>query len=78
MRYIIDTADNGFILIYPAQNGGEKEMRVYEGEDEEAFSNMVEELSHALVKPHDRFGCENINISWDKKGRKADDSDLEL
>lgn len=74
-KYIIEEAENGFYLrVQPSDS--DDMVYVFEGA-EEGFINLVKELSNQIIKPYDKFGTDNINISFDGKGHKVEDSGVQ-
>ncbi len=72
MKIVIETTTNGYILT--TEPGEKEEREVFEDttEDEACFTRLAVRLSEILVRSHNKYGEDNINISWDKKGRKAE------
>lgn len=71
-KYIIERAENGFVLTSPTNEDGSRDIYVFEGEDDDAFVKLATQLSYIFVKDHNKFGSDNIKITWDGKGRKVE------
>lgn len=73
MKVTIETIKNGYIL----RIGNETEVFEESDSEEECFSHLATRLSEFFVKPYDKFGSDNIRISWDRPGHKVESGDEE-
>lgn len=73
----IKQAKNGYILTVPFLGEGEEdteEILIEDQDDErEAMIKMLEEVAEHFGFFYDKWGKENLNISFNKKGYKCDD-----
>lgn len=73
---IIEKAGNGFILRWVEQMDDDfqrEEAEVIEDVDEErkALTSLLERIAEWAGYNYDKYGKENLSISWDKKGHKV-------
>jgi hypothetical protein len=66
----IKEVENGYILKWEFSDSDET--HVFEGDNKETFIKLAEKLWDILGDGYNRFGIENINITFDKKGYKAE------
>jgi hypothetical protein len=77
MKYIIETADNGYILTTPPESEEDRaEVRVFEEYENEkkAFEALVYQLAEDFGFMYDKWKKDNLNIKWNKKGHKYEDN----
>lgn len=77
MKYIIETATNGYILRTPPETEEEiEEVEVFEdeGDEKKAFESLVYHLAENFGFLYDKWKKDNLNIKWNKKGHKYDDN----
>lgn len=74
IKVIIETTANGYILRNESREEDETEVEVFEETEgeEECFTRLAVRLSEILVRTYDKFGANNIRISWDRKGHKVE------
>lgn len=79
MKITIQETDNGFILTGPSPADGNRARHVFGGADTSDDSSMKENLKLCFLEAaellgygYDRWGSENLNISWDKRGHKLE------
>lgn len=73
MKYIIETADNGYILTTPPESEEyEAEIQVFEDyqDEKKTFEALVYQLAECLGFRYDKWKKDNFNIKWNKKGHK--------
>jgi len=58
--------DNGFLV-----HVGSEE-KAFTGGEREALADMLVYVGEFFGEPYDKFGGENIRVSFDRKGPKAD------
>ena len=73
MKIQIETADNGIILKVK-QDSEDTDVNVFQYNDDsrDALKECLENIATMLGYDYDKYGKENINISFDKKGHKLD------
>lgn len=76
-QVIIEQAENGYVVTH--MNAGHNERGIYfEEETREVFGGddalvpMLTYIGEHFGEPYDRYGTENIRISFDRKGHKAE------
>ena len=77
MELKIEETNNGFILIWEEEreDGTPRVMKEVIEEDEFgdekiSMSKLLEKVSDFFGITYDKWGAENLNIKWDKKGHK--------
>ena len=72
----IEKIENGYVLSHEEEiEDGKfkttKEVVEERGEDEkEAMTRLLEGVAEYFGIQHDKFAADNLNIAWNKKGRK--------
>lgn len=77
MKYIIETADNGYILTTPPESEEDRgEVQVFEEYESEkkSFEALVYQLAEDFGFTYDKWKKDNLKISWNKKGHKYEDN----
>lgn len=77
MKYIIETADNGYILTTPPESKEDRaEVQVFEEYEskKKAFESLVYHLAEDLGFMYDKWKKDNLNIKWNKKGHKYEEN----
>lgn len=73
---LISKAENGFILNYTEEHedGSTQVHEVIEDNDneKEAMEKLLYRLADYFGMHNDRYAKDNLNITWDKKGDKAE------
>jgi len=75
-------ADNGYIIKRSYIDDYEEGNPIYKDDvqliesndydDKETFVRLIEYLAESLGFHYDKYGKENLNITWDKLGHKVD------
>ena len=81
MKLTVEQISNGYILWGPGHYDGDDlvdaEVEVIEerGTDREALVALFQRLADWFGFQEEKYGAENLRISWDRKGCKHDDYD---
>lgn len=68
----IRTSSNGFILWHHDEEGRIEEVIEDRDDELEAMARMLEKVAEYFGYQYDKFGSENLEISFTGKGHKVD------
>ncbi|MBI4599780.1 hypothetical protein HY732_02565 [Candidatus Uhrbacteria bacterium] len=73
IKLTIEEVENGYILSSRDSDGEEWKKLVLSdpSDDREGLKELLAEVANYFGERYDKFGSENLNITFDRKGHKA-------